>query len=223
MKSLVGLTKQEFESISEFAFSKLNPGYKPNVIEAPNGDGRWDTEKKYAHVAPKYFKDIKEDISSIVNLYDKAVTISNGICEKLNIPEKYWAGSDSTLRVLHYPPGATTTSHTDFDLFTISMYRNSPELFKYLSGEDDPLLKKARAISPGLHFGELMSEINESKATEHEVMGSTDWQYSAVFFVVPHYNSILPSGISVGEWIDERKNRSRVTRIGNYTKQHNNV
>jgi hypothetical protein len=34
----------------------LWPGYRPNIVEAPNGDGRLDAEKRYAHVAPKYLQ-----------------------------------------------------------------------------------------------------------------------------------------------------------------------
>lgn len=201
------LTQEEFENISEFAFSEQNPGYRPNIIESPHGDGVWDVEKKYAHIAPKYLSGFEK--TSVFDVYAKCIDVANDICEKIGIPEKYWAGTDSTLRVLHYPPGSTTAPHTDFDLFTICMYRNKPESFIYLNGEDDELLQKARNISPGIHFGELMSEINNSKATKHEVTATDDWQYSAVFFVVPPHDSILPSGLSIGEWIDERKNRSR--------------
>jgi hypothetical protein len=54
-----------------------------------------------------------------------------------------------------------------------------------------------------------MTEINGAAATRHEVIGTDKRQCSAVFFVVPNHDVELPSGITVGQWIAERKNRSR--------------
>ena len=44
----------DYKEIARYAFSEDNPGYNPEVQEAPNGDDNWDTKKRYAHIAPKY-------------------------------------------------------------------------------------------------------------------------------------------------------------------------
>jgi len=208
------LTKSDYDRIHTYGFSEDNPGYKPEVIESPNGDEKWDEKKKYAHIAPKYLTphSVTADADEVWKVYNEARKESDRICEALDIPKEFWGGDDSTLRILDYPPGATTAPHTDFDLFTICLYRDDMKAFKYLSGSGDSLLYKARKISPGLHFGELMTEVNGATATKHEVLGTTNRQCSAVFFVVPDHKAKLPSGITVGEWMEERKSRSRKTK-----------
>ncbi len=47
-------SKIEFDALSSLVFRPGYPGYKPNVVEAPNGDGKLDTDKRYSHVAIKY-------------------------------------------------------------------------------------------------------------------------------------------------------------------------
>ena len=49
-------TPSEYYLLSELVFQDWYPGYRKNVVESPNGDGNWDTEKRYAHVAHKYLK-----------------------------------------------------------------------------------------------------------------------------------------------------------------------
>lgn len=205
-------TDNDYNNIADFAFSSNNSGYKPKVIESPNGDGIWDTDKKYAHIAPKYLKELSffENYDfTPVWYYNKALEEAINICNYLNIPKQFWPSKNSTMRILKYPPGSTTAPHTDFDLFTLSIFRNEIDTFKYLDVEDDYLLAMAKSISPGIHFGEIMTEINGAKATRHEVIASSKEQKSIVFFAVPDHDSILPSGITVGKWLAERESRSR--------------
>ncbi len=208
------LTEQQYETLATFAFSDKNPGYRPSVVEAPNGDNVWDESKRYAHLAPRYFEETDPNVDhlEIKELYELARRTAEQVCEMLNLSREFFPGRDSTLRILHYPPGAATAPHTDFDLFTICMYRDDTDAFKYLDGEEDALLTRARKFSPGIHFGELMTEINDAMATNHEVIGTERIQKSAVFFVVPDHSAVLPSGLTVGEWMTERKNRSRKTK-----------
>ena len=205
----------DYVDVSTFAFSDKNPGYNSQVIESPNGDGVWDKRKKYAHLAPKYFdvtrlKDkFSLDYIKMRLIYRKAVNEAAEVCKFLDLPPEFYPGPDSTMRVLWYPKGATTAPHTDFDLFTICMYRNQLDSFIYLDDETEPSLELAKSFFPGIHFGELMTEVNGMKATKHEVIGTEESQQSIVFFVVPPHQSVLPSGQTVGDWIMERKYRSR--------------
>jgi hypothetical protein len=47
-------TEDEMSTLRNIVFQPQYPGYRPTIVESPNGDGKVDTEKRYAHVAPKY-------------------------------------------------------------------------------------------------------------------------------------------------------------------------
>lgn len=200
------LTRETFDLLATYAFSARNPGYKPAVREAPNGDGVWDEQKEYAHIAPKYFT--PDTPLEVRKIYDDVLAYAEAMCLRLGLPDGVFPGPDSTLRLLRYPPGATTAPHTDFDLFTLSLYRSHTNAFAYLGG-DCAELQRAREISPGIHFGELMTEITGVPATEHETWPLHVPSVSAVFFVIPPHEFVVPSGVTVGEWIKERVARSR--------------
>jgi hypothetical protein len=204
------LTARQFEELSTFAFSSQNPGFKPAVIESPNGDGVWDAQKQYAHIALKYFDRCTP--SHVRVAYLLALDEANRIIRRMGLPAGVVAGDDSTLRLLRYPPGATTAPHTDFDLFTLSLYRSHVGAFVYRQAYEPELLSKARQFSPGIHFGELMTEILgdfHAPATRHETVALDVPSFSAVFFVIPPHEYVLPSGLTVGEWLKERIARSR--------------
>jgi len=198
------LTPSQFQTLHSFAFSPRNSGYKPSIQESPNGDGTWDTGKRFAHVASKY------GLGECFSAYKTSLAEAIDACHYLGIPGDFWpvSAGDSTLRVLDYPAGATSAPHTDFDLFTVSMYRPNPEAFRYLGG-DCAELNVVKRHFPGIHFGELITEIMGWPATEHEVIASPVATSSAVFFAMPPLDARLPSGVLVGEWLRERKERSR--------------
>src|SRR5690606_20701972 len=125
------LTRKDFNKLARFALTSANPGYKPNVIESPDGDGVWDTQKRYGHVAPKYFRrtGIGERELEAQRIYNFAMRRAMRVCQDMNLPPEFYPGPDSTLRVLEYPPGATTAPHCDFDLFTLCLYRNDMDAF----------------------------------------------------------------------------------------------
>lgn len=127
------------------------PGYRPEVIEAPNGDtkecpacggaapfaydrccracrrtGRVpnvDAQKRYLHVALKYNPPAWAE-AYLARAHWHACRVA----EALGVPAAYYPrAADGTLRVLEYPAGAGSAEHTDFDLFTIVCYRSTPE------------------------------------------------------------------------------------------------
>lgn len=224
---------RDYLNLHNIVFNDHYPGYTPDVIEAPNGDGKLDTLKRYGHVATKYIKkyqvssrEMSNDIWAyqvdLLNKYlNQAHSHALDMAVALGVPPAFWPDiNNGALRVLEYGPDAVTHPHTDFDLLTLSCYRNSHEHFKYLIDDKMTLeshdrrktLKKARDLSPGIHFGELLEEIlpQSFKATKHEVVASKGaYQYSAVYFAVPSNEAVLPSGLTVGKWMDERKKRSR--------------
>lgn len=201
---LLGVNK----ALIEYAFSDANPGWRPEIQESPNGDGVWDTNKRFAHLAPKYFTEATPDF--VLAAYEKQLGLATHACRLLQIPKAFHPGRDCTLRVLDYPAGATTAPHTDFDLFTMRVWRDASHAFRYLGGRGVELWA-IRGRYPGLHFGELMAEIDPKRweATEHEVVASDEPQSSCVFFVMPDLGAVLPSGLAVGDWLEERKARSR--------------
>lgn len=199
------ITQQDFEALRAWAFSSDNPGYRPTVIEAPAADGMaWDEGKRYAHIAPKYKMERSQLATRIWTL---AYIEAQQIATKLGLPAP---GEDSTLRVLEYPPGTGSAPHTDFDLFTLCLYRNDMVPFRRLRGSDDPIMRRLDAHHSGFHFGELAEIFSGGvlQATEHVVDASATAQYSAVFFAIPAHTERLP-GITVGEWLEAKKANAR--------------
>lgn len=206
-------TAEDYGILSDLVFEDKYPGYRKNVIESPNGDGNWDTEKRYAHVAVKY---LDEYNPYKVLVLDKYLSLANNraieIAIELGVPKVFWPDIRySALRILEYPPGSISHPHTDFDLFTLMCYRNIPQNFKYTNNRISVQLDAANKLNKQIHFGEILELLLPSyKATEHQVMNDFErTQYSIVYFSIPDHEAVLPNGTTVGAWIDERIGRSR--------------
>lgn len=211
----------DYAKIYNIVFNEENkyPGYRPGVIEAPNGDGKLDTKKRFAHVARKYNEQwIKSnshpciDMDVLDNYLKRAHEKSLEIAVELGIPQAFWPDmADGTLRILEYGSDAITNDHVDFDLFTLMCYRNITKHFEYIGSAPD---ERARTLNSQIHFGELMEQLNSEKwhATKHRVTPTLQPnvnQYSIVYFAMPKHDALLPSGLTVGAWLEERKSRSR--------------
>jgi hypothetical protein len=187
------------------------------VVESPDGDGKWDSEKRYAHVAEKYLKEYAGQPNTAIDsgiLWDYLHQANDRAIEiaiELDVPKDFYPVEKyGALRILEYPPGAVTHPHYDFDLFTLMCYRNIPADFHYL-GYCEHLLK-ARELNQQIHFGEILELVApEYKATRHEVVADPDnqTQYSMVYFAIPDHKAVLPDGQAVKGWLDERMTRSR--------------
>lgn len=168
-------------------------GYRPEVIEAPNGDGKLDAAKRYLHVATKY-----DPPTWAFQYLLVAFMEAEDIARRLDVPKQFWPDIDAcALRVLEYPPGADSAEHTDFDLFTFNAYRNTQDVI----GGDGRL-----------YMGEIGELVGLGPATPHSVPARDYEQKSIVFFALPKHDVILPSGITVGAWLAERVARSRYDR-----------
>jgi len=200
------LTEQDWDNLAPWAFSSQNKGFNPAVQESPNGDNNWDNKKVYAHIAPKY--GIENPTAAII--YTRALIQAAKACKYLKLP---LPGPDSTLRILHYPVGASSHSHTDFDMFTLCLYRNDTSGFVYEEIEQDKVLTSARTLFPGIHFGELANLLTVGaalKSTKHRVQSLSTVQKSIVFFCMPELDTkIHKLNCTVLEWLNERKERSR--------------
>lgn len=212
----------DYAKIYNIVFNEKNkyPGYRPNIVESPNGDGKLDYKKRFAHIAKKYFDqweksegDIFDKYKKILNEYlIRAHEKSLEIAIEIGIPQEFWPdSSDGTLRILEYGSDAITNEHYDFDLFTLMCYRNLPQFFEYI-GSEPP--KKVQDLNSQIHFGELIEQLNPKMwgATKHRVIATNIPslnQYSIVYFAMPRHDAILSSGLTVGNWLEERKSRSR--------------
>lgn len=203
-----------YANLSKDVFQSDYPGYKPNVVESPNGDGAIDAQKKYAHVAYKYTK------SAVLRSYLwEGHYMATEAAVELGIPKKYWPAIEySVLRVLEYDYPATSHSHTDLSLFTLNLYRSDNDNFCYGEIEDTvewvPGGAKFGPIGGAYgHCGELAEIINPVayKAAPHYVTADRykRSQFSLVYFAVPDHDAVLPIGVTVGDWIAERLARSR--------------
>lgn len=183
-------------------FAPWYAGYKPEVAEAPNGDGKVDVTKRYLHVALKYTPPTWA-LEYLARAHFEACRIA----EAIGVPPAYYPRvADGTLRVLDYPVGAGSAEHTDFDLFTVHCYRDRPADFIRLD-QVDP---RAEALDPDVHLGEIGELISGWRATRHYVPARPYAQRAIVYFAMPDHRAVLPGGVTVGEWLKERYARSRV-------------
>lgn len=195
--------KQDYNMLTGlFHPSEAYAGYKPNVVEAPNGDGNLDHLKHYLHVALKY------DPPDWARWYlARAHFEACRIAEALNVPAEFYPKVENgTLRVLDYPAGAGSAEHTDFDLFTVHCYRSTPEDFVRVDAVDP----RAEAIDPDVHLGDIGEEIGLGKATRHLVPARPYPQQAIVYFAMPANDAKMPNGMRAIDWIADRYARSRV-------------
>lgn len=194
------------------------PGYRPEVVELPNGDGRADRAKRYAHIATKYLTQAGPADAVRLNPYLlRAHAEAERVARALGVPEAFMPDIRfSALRVLEYPPGATSARHTDFDLFTLLCYRDRPEwLVRHRTPGEIPLhLDALDCVSPGLHLGELGEIVGLGPATPHEVVPVYDapwksaptWpaprmrQHSIVYFALPSHDARFPGPQDSSVW-----------------------
>ena len=191
----------DYARLHALVFSEGYPGYRPNVREVPNGDGRVDAEKRFAHVATKYLA-ADTDLSRAAALekyllvaHARALEIAKYMC----VPERLWPALDAcALRVLEYPPGVGGERHTDFDLFAVNCYRNQRGA---IVGDD------GLPASQEVHLGDLAEIFGLGPAFPHRVLhGLSFAQHSIVYFALPAHDATM----TVGQWLAERVKRSRV-------------
>jgi hypothetical protein len=51
--------------------------------------------------------------------------------------------------------------------------------------------------------------VGMGQATPHEVLASETRQFSIVYFAIPDWAAVLPGGVTVLDWLNERMARSR--------------
>lgn len=207
--SMTGWGMSDFTAVDYQRLSYLfhgYTGYRPNVSEIPNGDGKVDATKRYLHVAPKY-----NPPESSRRIYARAFTAACHVAEALGLPPELRPSVNAcALRVLEYPPGAGSERHTDFDMFTLNLWRSEPV----------PGMEARDVAGYSVHLGELAELFGVGKAEPHEVPALDRAQYSMVFFALPDPSVMLPGPVftgdsvvkymSVGQWLAERMSRSRV-------------
>lgn len=211
---------QDYSALAAIVFRPDYPGNATarGVVEAPNGDSAArDTGKRYSHIAVKYLRQFDEigrssqdilDYESLYSYLENAHRRSLDVACALGVPDAFMPSFEyGALRVLEYPPGAGSHVHTDFDLFTLMAYRDDDQgLRRMVSAEERSRLD---AVDRGLHLGELGEIVGLGDATPHQVWAAEWWQHSIVYFAIPDHVAVLPSGVTVGDWLTERLARSR--------------
>ena len=198
-------TEADYRALAAIVFLPDYPGNATarGVVEAPNGDGKLDATKRYAHVATKYLDKARGALTipdyqllcgALLHAHEQAVQVATAWGVQGVFLPCFNAGA---LRVLKYPAGAGSAVHTDFDLFTLNLYRNVPN--PGLGGTSEPV-----------HMGELGELLGLGPARRHHVEPLPVVQRSIVYFAIPDHAAVLPSGQTVGDWIAARIARSRV-------------
>ncbi len=211
-------TKEEYDRLHSLVFVEGYSGYKPTVQEIPNGDGKVDADKKYAHVAPKYLLTDQQK-TDLMPFLQKAFDLATAMADLARVPPGFMPKIEyGALRILDYPPGAVSNKHEDFDLFTTMCYRDIPGLF--VADDTGPAsfgLRRLQLLNKQAHIGQMGEIIGLGKATPHEVLATTPEQgnqHSIVYFSIPDWNSVLPAHagkpeIKVVDWLNERMAQSR--------------
>lgn len=222
-------TEQDHTELADIIFNTPGyTGYKPDVIESPAGDGKLDDKKRYGHAAVKYMNSelSVEKFHRLLVAMNRAHCLAEQVAHELNVPEEFWPSFDySALRVLEYPPGAISNPHKDYDLFTLHLYRDRPEGFVRRDAPETDRLRRARRLNKGLHLGRIGEMVGLGEAEEHEVvpvMHEAAWyqecapgyapQRAIVYFVMPDFDAVLPSGETVRSWVTRLTEKTRVPR-----------
>jgi hypothetical protein len=201
------LNATDYKLLHALTFAPDYP-HKPKD-EIPNGDGKVDAGKRYRHVATKYLEqDSNGSRVGVLSQYlHRAHNLALEVAVAFGLPQAAWPKLEAcALRVLEYPAGVGGHLHTDFDLFTLSLYRNCDALRIY---RDAPLPPAVHKLNPGCHRGELFAELDYADADQHEIFPESARQQSIVYFALPAPELVLPSGQTSGEWLAERYARSR--------------
>lgn len=184
-----------YARLHALVFSEGYPGYRPALRERFQDSQRTDVAKKFAHVATKYLaKD--PDLSRAAALekyllvaHARALEVARDLC----VPERLWPALEAcALRVLEYPPGATTAPHYDFNLFSVNCYRDRPELLQPNANE--------------YHLGELAQIFGVGPQLQHWTDPCDAPTQSIVYFALPAHSVTM----TVGEWVNWRVESSRV-------------
>jgi hypothetical protein len=205
----------DYAALAAIVFRPDYPGNATarGVVEAPNGDGYRDEGKRYAHVSSKNLhawldagdrpRETAEMCLRLLDYLDKAHARAIDIAFRLGVPHAFLpAFASGALRVLEYPADTGSVMHTDKDLFTVNLYRNTS--------------------NPGLpagevHGGDLCELLGVCPATPHDIHPLPVVQRSIVYFAVPDHAAVLPTGETVGSWIDRHIATMRVPAAGGVT------
>lgn len=180
------------------------PGYRPNVVEYPNGDRNAGTYR-YAHIALKYLPGWGDASDRTLFMWAlcEAHYRAEYVYDALGGPPEFRPDIRyGALRVLEYEPGAYSPVHTDASLFTLHLYRNQFDAFVRDHSGVAPVSERALAINPGLHMGRLGEICGLGKAVPHWTEPTTGRQLAIVYFAIPDWAAKLPGGETVGPWID---------------------
>jgi hypothetical protein len=204
-------TEADYEALHALVFRSDYAGYRPTVVEIPNGDGKVDAEKRYAHVATKYVT-TDEQRRQLMPYLERAHEVAIAAAQLADVPTAFLPDIRyGALRILDYPPGSISNRHEDFDLFTLMAWRDQPELFQSDEVEAGAAISQIRSLNPQAHLGQIGELIGLGKATPHWVLPG-DRQRSIVYFAIPDHDSVLPNGMTVRAWLDERLGRSRISK-----------
>lgn len=191
------LNQHDYHQISHLVFRDGYAGYKPTVKEIPNGDGKVDAEKRYAHVATKYLRPDTPGRHILLHYLHLAHELATEIARRIEVPEEFMPCMEtSALRILYYPPGAVSNPHEDFDLFTLMLYRDQPEKFVAEASHtyvgSMATYDTMQLLNKGAHVGQMGAEVGLGPATPHEVVASAEPQHSMVYFTIPRWEAVLP-------------------------------
>ncbi len=197
----------EYAELHGLVFREDYP-HKPPA-EIPNGDGKVDS-KRYRHVALKYLPGFgtARERNALIAYLTYAHECAELVADALAVPAAFRPDLRyGALRVLEYAPCDFSHEHTDFNLYTLALYRDRPECF-HRGAEWTDIPTAALALNRGLHLGQLGEAVGLGSATRHSVSASAETQHSIVYFAIPDHDAPIGAA-TVRLWLNERMARSR--------------
>lgn len=191
-------TKEQYEILKAMTFHKGYKGFRPDVYEAPNRDGKLDIGKLYSHISSAYTHPCDATNEYLLEACRRVEKLARSVAAALGVPEEFWPCAErSAIRVLWYPENTPGHVHTDVDLFTLSLYRDPVDAFHSESNSF-------------FQVGEMGTLLGLGPATKHYVDATPGPQRSIVYAANSRDNAVLPNGQTAGEWLRENIKPQRI-------------
>lgn len=191
-------TEYEYEVLRAMTFRPDYKGFRPDVYEAPNRDGKLDVGKLYSHISPVYEHPNVQAKQYLDEACRRVNALACGLADALGVPQEFWPDVNmSAIRVLYYPENTPGVEHTDVDLFTISLFRDPAEAFYTESNSF-------------FQWGELGTILGFGPATKHGVHPTPGPQRSIVYAANAPDEAFLPNGQTAGDWLRESIKAQRI-------------
>lgn len=179
----------DYEILRSIMHKQSYPGFRYGGLDASVADQR----KFVSGLAPRHLKKYREKMQNVCEQYllqwymEDSFKLAMEVFDFLRkqypkLPEEARPTIDNSfLRVLYYPPGSSTTLHSDRSLFTMALWRD-------VDNVKTPVDCRTKLICdayPGLQLGKYFEGLM-GRATKHEIPAIDVPQRTLIYFARPN-------------------------------------